>query len=674
MKARLKKLILTVCVSLILAIFASALSVFAVPQALQERFQKHLFVGREISDDILVVYIDDYSLSDNGLGRWQDWSRKYYAQVIDNLADAGAQVIGIDILFSAKSSGVSEDDLFSIIDSSDPELQLNQYVSDEHPDDVALAESVENAGNVFLIKIPARDDQGNVVYELGSIDLIANGEAGYGYTSAGFSESDMIFKFDSYKTFAEAIAEYFNGSDFDIISSDSESFYVNYAGPAYSYESLSFYNIYSGNFDKESVEGKIVLIGTGAPSLHDRYTTPIGDETMYGVEIHANAIQTILDGAYLVDASASVRIATIFAIVFLAVFAFMYLNLWGTFGAFVVMVFGYCVSAKIAFGRGVILDLIYPFVAIVVAYIAVIAIRYFTEVQDKKRVRGAFSHYVAKEVVDEILKTPDALKLGGDKKEITILFADIKNFTNWSESTTPQELSEQLNEYFSAMSEVVMRNRGTVDKFIGDAIMAFWGAPLPLLDHAEMACRAAFEAREKLRELNAKWVACGKHELHFRVGINTGEAIVGNLGSQERFDYTAIGDNVNLASRLEGVNKFYDTEIMISENTYQVIADKFEVRKLDLIRVKGKDNAIGIYEVLGEKGSLSPDAVQIVAKFGRAYDLYFKGDFTSAKNAFEELVKKVPNDGPSGVYLKRISDLIANPPAKWDGVWEFEGK
>ncbi|EKD64198.1 MAG: hypothetical protein ACD_51C00048G0001 [uncultured bacterium] len=668
MNARVKKLAITVSVSMIFAVLASALSVFATPQSWQEKVQKSLYSDRPVSEDIVIVYIDDSTLTDEELGRWQDWSRTYYAQVIDNLSAAGAKVIGVDVLFSSKSEGISEtaltDSLTSNTTGQELANDLVAYLDENHPDDLILADSIENAGNVFFVKVPDGDS------ELRSIETISGVSAGEGFAYTNLPQSEVVYKTIFEESLDKKIAEYFSGIESVAPSDELGQFYINYTGPAGSYNGLSFYDVYSGNFNNSDINGKIVLIGGGSPQLQDHYSVPLGENNMYGVEIHANAIQTILDGAYLQDASASTRIATIFATVFVAVFAFMYLNLWATFGAFVVIGLAYWFAAKVAFARGTILDLVYPFLVIVVAYIAAMAIRYFTEVQDKARVRGAFSHYVAKDVVDEILKAPEALKLGGDKKEITIFFADIKNFTNWSESVSPQELAVQLNEYFSALSEIVMRNKGTVDKFIGDAIMAFWGAPLALSNHAEMACETALLAREKLRELNAKWTGEGKKELHFRIGINTGEAIVGNLGSQDRFDYTAIGDNVNLASRLEGANKFYSTEIMISENTYAAVAKKFATRKLDLIRVKGKDQAIAIYELLGGAAQQS----ELVQEFEAAYALYFKGDFVAAKMRFDELLKKIPTDGPTRVYIGRLDWLAKNPPAKWDGVWEFGEK
>ena len=254
---------------------------------------------------------------------------------------------------------------------------------------------------------------------------------------------------------------------------------------------------------------------------------------------------------------------------------------------------------------------------------------------------------------------------------MTAFFADIASFTTWSEGTEPEALVAQLNEYFSMISEIIMQNQGTVDKFEGDAIMAFWGAPLPLPNHAELACKAALECRYALEDLNKKWESEGKRKINIRVGINSGEAIIGNIGSKERFDYTAIGDTINLAARLESANKFYATQIMISEKS---LTEGFETRRLDRVRVKGKTEPIDIYELLAEKGKLPEKVVTLVGEFHQAIEYYRNGKFAEAKERFEKLLAEVGHDGPTKTYIARIEKLIANPPEGWDGTWTFDSK
>jgi adenylate cyclase len=224
-----------------------------------------------------------------------------------------------------------------------------------------------------------------------------------------------------------------------------------------------------------------------------------------------------------------------------------------------------------------------------------------TEQREKKYIRQTFSKFVSKSVVDELLKDPDKLKLGGEKKILTVLFSDIRGFTTISERLTPEALVEHLNEYLQAMTDIVFKYYGTLDKYVGDEIMAFWGAPIPQDDHAVLAARASVEMMRVLGELNRKWVSEGKPELHIGIGLNTGDMVVGNMGSSSRMDYTLMGDNVNLGARLEGTNKVYGTNIIISEATYEYVKEHIVARELDLIRVKGKELPVKIYELVDLK-------------------------------------------------------------------------
>jgi adenylate cyclase len=242
-----------------------------------------------------------------------------------------------------------------------------------------------------------------------------------------------------------------------------------------------------------------------------------------------------------------------------------------------------------------------PVIQIGLTFTLIIAYRVLTEQKEKKYIRSTFSKFVSKSVVDELLKHPDKLKLGGEKKILTVLFSDIRGFTSISERLTPEELVEHLNVYLQEMTELVFKYQGTLDKYVGDEIMAFWGAPIPFEDHALQACRSAIEQMDKLHELNRAWEAEGKPSLNIGIGLNTGPMVVGNMGSASRMDYTLMGDNVNLGARLEGTNKVYKTNIIISENTYEHVKEHVIVRELDLIRVKGKEQPVVIYELIDVK-------------------------------------------------------------------------
>ncbi|HAU39527.1 TPA: hypothetical protein DCW56_01165 [Candidatus Peregrinibacteria bacterium] len=660
-----KKLVFTTVLTMSLFILTTILAAFATPQSWQEKFQKYLYYEHPASEDIAIVYIDDFSLSDEGLGRWQNWSREYYAIAIDNLSAAGAKVVGIDLIFDKKSQGISEGSLIETLteNTTGQELADNLvfYLGTDHPDDIALANAIESADNVILMKSPS----------LNSINLISDVATDEGYSYSAISQSSLVLKFNSEDSFSQKISEYFTNKTIEI----PDELYINFTGSAGTYDYYSFIDIYNNNFNSESIENKIVLIGPGSAILQDHYLVPLGDFSMYGVEIQANAIQTILDQSFLKNTTATQNAVIFFALALIATATFMYLDIWIALAVLVLLAIAYWLGAEVAFRKGLILNLTYPYPLLALSYLGSILYRYFTEIQDKKALKSAFSHYVSKEVVNEIALNPESLKLGGEQKNITAFFADITNFTTWSEGAKPEELVAQLNEYFSALSEIIMENQGTVDKFEGDAIMAFWGAPLAIPNHAELACKTALGCRYRLEKLNDKWDnEEGKRKINIRIGINSGPAIIGNIGSCNRFDYTAIGDNVNLAARLEGINKFYSTQIIISGNTRAEIGNSFELRRVDLIRVKGKSEPMEIFELLAEKGKLPPATLTLLAEFNKAVDLYRAGSFAESKSLLEKLLKEVGHDGPTETYITRINDLLKNPPKEWTGVWTFTEK
>lgn len=293
----------------------------------------------------------------------------------------------------------------------------------------------------------------------------------------------------------------------------------------------------------------------------------------------------------------------------------------------------------------------------------------------KMQMKSAFRQYVAPEIIEEILKDPEKLKLGGEKKELSIFFSDIRGFTTISEKLKPEELVHFLNEYLSEMSEIIMKNKGVIDKYIGDAIMAFWGAPIEEKDHARLACESCIEMKEKLKTLNQKLAARGLPHIKIGMGVNTGEAVVGNLGSKDKFDYTIIGDNVNLASRLEGLNKMYETAIIINETTYEKVKSLFLVREIDLVKVKGKTKPVRIYELLDKKRALKPHEKEFLECFQEAVGEYQKGKIASAEKLFKKAEALNKTDAITEMYLKRCSELKKQKlPANWDGVFEHHEK
>ncbi|PKL40883.1 MAG: adenylate/guanylate cyclase domain-containing protein [Spirochaetae bacterium HGW-Spirochaetae-1] len=348
-----------------------------------------------------------------------------------------------------------------------------------------------------------------------------------------------------------------------------------------------------------SLTDKIVLIAAYASTgiATDQHKSPYG--TTFGIEHHANALNTILNQDFLYKMSPMQNLIIMLVIAILLGFFLPRLSIiMSTIFVFFISII-YLVASYVIFDSSSIINaMLTPIIQTGLSFTLIITYRVLTEQQEKKYIRQTFSKFVSKSVVDELLKSPDKLKLGGEKKILTVLFSDIRGFTSISEKLTPEKLVEHLNHYLQAMTDMVFKYDGTLDKYVGDEIMAFWGAPIEMENHALMACKCALEQMEVLHKMNENWRNEGKPELNIGIGINTGDMVVGNMGSSSRMDYTLMGDNVNLGARLEGTNKVYGTYIIISEFTYEHVKDNVVVRELDLIKVKGKELPVKIYELL----------------------------------------------------------------------------
>jgi class 3 adenylate cyclase/CHASE2 domain-containing sensor protein len=373
---------------------------------------------------------------------------------------------------------------------------------------------------------------------------------------------------------------------------------INFYGRPGTYQVRSFSDVVEGRVSTRYFKEKLVLVGVYAEGLQDIHNTPFGP--MFGIEMMANAITQLLNREFLYFTSDWIAILLIIAFGLLISYIVgrgsILLSYIATFTLAVVYFF----VVIFLFDRSrYILNLSAPLITAVITLFSMIVYRILTEEKEKKVIQGMFSNYVSKSVVDELLKHPEKLELGGEDKEITVLFSDIRGFTTLSERLTPQELVAHLNEYLSAMTEIIFQYEGTLDKYVGDEIMAFWNAPIEQENHAELACQAALDQMNKLHSLNSSWPEDRK--LNIGIGLNTGIMTVGNMGSTSRMDYTLMGDNVNLGARLEGTNKVYGTNIIISEYTHERVKDKFIVRELDNIRVKGKKKPVKMFELIDVK-------------------------------------------------------------------------
>jgi adenylate cyclase len=460
---------------------------------------------------------------------------------------------------------------------------------------------------------------------------------------------------------------------------------INYAGPYRTYPHYSMWDVVRGLTPAGTFRGKMVLVGGTALGIGELRNTPFEKQNSgyMGVEVHANILDNLLHSnergrGFLVRGFREELVDIGFILFFglgVAVWFGRSRPLVSTFsmvvllGAFVL--FSYYAFA--AWGRWI--GFVIPAGTLVVNYATISSYRVIFEEREKRRIRKTFSQYLSPGVIALIEEDPQKyIRPGGEVKELTVMFSDIRGFTSISEGLTPDELVGLLNEYLSAMTDVLFKNLGTLDKYIGDAIMAFWGSPYPQDDHALRACACAVEMQRTLAELNQKWVADGRKPIAFGIGLNTGPVNVGNMGSDKRLSWTVMGDNVNLSSRLEGMTKQYRTQVIISENTYRQVNREFVCREVDKIRVKGKSQPVTIYELMGPMSEL-PRHEALLTKFNEALAAYRTQDWHSAAGTLGELLAEFPDDGPTQILLQRCLEFMEEAPqADWDGVYVMKSK
>jgi len=447
---------------------------------------------------------------------------------------------------------------------------------------------------------------------------------------------------------------------------------INYEGDVNAYAYVSIADVVNHKFAPGTFRGKIVLVGASAKGIGDLRATPFAGINYPGVEIHANVIDNILNRHFLYRGANQVAVDLLLILLF-----GVPLGMWLAFAQPRSMLYGLLLLLPFGFGlwfaflHGWWLNFIVPSGTLVANVGFVAVYRALVEEKEKRRVRGAFQQYLSAEVIRRLLENPDLVK--PRKTEITVMFSDVRGFTTISEKLDAQELAALLNEYLTEMTQIVFRHNGTLDKYIGDAVMAFWGAPFEEPGHATNGCQAALEMIARLKEMQKKWRAEGRPVLDIGVGLSTGVASVGNMGSALRYGYTALGDTVNLSARLEGMNKDYGSHILLSETTYAQVEDPLLIfRELDLIRAKGKLQPITLYELVAARGTPEGDAPELqehleLFALGRA--CYRKRRWQDAQIVFEQILERWPDDGPALTYLNRCREYyVAGPEQDWDGV------
>lgn len=425
----------------------------------------------------------------------------------------------------------------------------------------------------------------------------------------------------------------------------------------------------------EEVRDKILIIGLTATGTHDIASIPLHNEYP-GVGTYHNVVNTIINGIYIRKPGTFVNVLMILCIALLAGFATGRLTSRKSLGAAIASFFLLNIAIFLAFVFSSLwIEQLGANLALLIPSVCIVSIKLINEEGQKRFIKSAFSRYIAPDVIEQIMQHPESLELGGESRRITIFFSDVAGFSTISEKLTPPELVALLNEYLSEMTDIIISHGGTIDKYEGDAIMAFYGAPHPYPDHEIRACMAGIDMKRRLRELQEHWRDVGQHELFVRMGMNTGEAVVGNMGSRMRMDYTAMGDSVNLASRLEGANKHYGTTAMISENTYRNAKDVIDVRRLDTIRVVGKTEPILIYELMGKKDSMPQKVYDMLERYDEGLRMFDERQWKRALKHFHEALAILPDDGPSQTYIRRCEEFLKKPPSKnWDGVYTFKTK
>ncbi len=452
---------------------------------------------------------------------------------------------------------------------------------------------------------------------------------------------------------------------------------VNYYGPQKQFPHYSFADVYRGNFKPGTFKDKILFVGSTAIAVYDLRTTPF-EKAYPGVETHATIAANILSGQFMEAADGLRLVEEVLLIIVLGIFlGFFVSRIRALLGAAITaaMIVGLFAFNFFLFRQGVWLNIVYPALELIVVYTGITVYRYATEEKEKKQIKNAFGLYLHPAMVEKVAEHPDSLRLGGERLNLTAFFSDIEGFSTFSEKMQPEELVHFLNEYLTEMTDIAQGHEATVDKYIGDAIVSFYGAPLHYPDHAVKACYSALDMQARLAVLREGWLTKGLPQVRMRIGLNTGPMVVGNMGSHKRFNYTMMGDAVNLAARLESQCKAYGIYIMVGEETEKEARDFIETRFMDNLVVKGKTKPAQVFELLGRKGQLSGKWPEILGVWNQAMEAYRKQQFDLALRYFSNVLELRPDDKPSKVFIGRCEEFKAAPPSSdWDGAYHAKEK
>ena len=578
---------------------------------------------QEISDDIIIVEIGDDTF--NTLNERWPFPREYHAKLIENLEMAGASQIIFDIEFTERTNINADSKLAATIAKYDNIILSGKLIRTQYNDSVR-----EQLLSPIPILIQTGTKWGTVNISVDPDGFVRRYElfqkrAKEIKLSIGAIAMAHHYHLNPYSEDIKNFNKFFKIGKSNIPKVTSRSALINYYGPARTFKTYDFADViddstFTTNFEKEletdldqyyqlaeRFKDKIVLIGLTSVEFHDTHHTPFfsqNNQLMPGVEIHANFIETVLRNDYL-NEYPILQYLLLFFVVTILLFIFNSL-IRPSISVFInfLLIIGFTWLSYFLFSsKQILIPILEIPILIIIVYIIGLILQYIHTLRERKFIKQAFGQYIAPELVEELIKDPKKLEYGGVQKELTMLYADLVSFTPYTESHTPKETVDILREYLTEMVNIITKNKGTLDKFIGDEIVALFGAPVDLEDHAFYACKAALEMKQKLDELHKKWEKENRDPLDMGIGINTGVVTVGNLGSEQIFDYTAIGDNMNAGARIESLTRDYETEnnIIISDSTNEQVKDKVDTKFIDDATVKGKKIIIRIHELISIK-------------------------------------------------------------------------
>ncbi|MCS7163822.1 MAG: adenylate/guanylate cyclase domain-containing protein [Thermodesulfovibrio sp.] len=674
-KGLLRNLLLLSSISYILSLF-----LFLSGSLKNFEFKAYDLLSQQLnptkkSNNICLIYIDQLSIKElSKQGIMWPWPRQIYSPVIEYLSEAEA--VFLDILFTESSSyGIEDDRIFaeSIKKSKNVYLPFalskeEGNIDEQYIKEIAYPSSVYSKIHYNSIIFPI-DELKNNAQGLGNVSILPDEDGIYrriplfskvdkfivpSFVTSYFIKKNLLQVKDDALLIGDTVIPLYEGSLLLKYSKDEYPFCI------FSFLELLDASISksNSNIKKDFFKGKVVFLGLTAAGLFDLKPTPVSSKTP-GVFIHATAFENIINKDFLIVAP---KFITLSIMLIVSVFiSYVFLKQHSLKINMIVFVFSgvllICTEA-ILFKLSIYMPFLPSFVCLILSSIISLLYSYAVEGRERNFIKRTFTQYMDKKIVDYLLAHPEFITPGGQKKTVTVFFADIAGFTPIAEKLSPENTALMLHKVLNSLTEIVISNAGVVDKYIGDCIMAFWGAPLKTDSDEVNACKAAIQCIESLEKINEEFSKNGMPSIKIRIGIHTGEAIVGNIGSDRLFNYTVIGDTVNIASRLESTNKIFNTKIIISKETYSKLPDNFIVRELGDIIVKGKTKPITIFELLGERDKIPPEKFSLVNKYNEGYELYKEKKWNEAKEVFQTILKDFPEDGPSMFYLMKIEEIL----------------